>query len=108
MKSNKSKIPSHKTEKLEWFDEAPTEIGLYWFYGAEMGGMGGHYDGTVKPEAKLKLISIRKISNGILAVTDGHFFELNKWDGKKAGWLGRWAQCTVPDVSNQSIVNIVD
>lgn len=84
----------------EWFDEAPVEPGYYWFFGDPwMGEMGGHYRGSVHPEYKLSLVSVFNVSNGLAAISDGHFFQLKRWDGKGKGWLGRWGRAVLPDVS---------
>jgi len=95
-------VPVQLAVESEWFSKAPTKPGLYWFHGEpSMGSMGGHYNGTVKPEKQLHLVSVRKISNGMMFVANGQFMPSLEWDGgesKKEGWLGRWAQCIVPDV----------
>lgn len=89
--------PIHKSEPLEWFDDVPKEPGYYWFYGEpQWGSMGGHYTGAFQPKNRLMLVEVKKISNGVIAVGDGRFLRLHKWDEKSEGFLGRWAQVTIP------------
>lgn len=85
--------------KLDWFDDPPKEPGDYWFYGEPyMGEMGGHYTGTVKPCNKLILVEVHRIINGLAAVGNGNFVPLRKWDGKNRGYLGKWANATLPEI----------
>lgn len=93
--------PVHDVVDVVWFDEAPVEVGFYWFLGeCSMGSMGGHYNGSVEPLVKLYLVEVKRLVNGLIAVTNGHFMSLREWDieGRGEGWLGRWAQAVVPKV----------
>ena len=94
--------PTHLLVQSEWFDDAPTQPGYYWLLGDPyMGEMGGHFTGVTKPEIRLQLVEVSRISNGLLAVCGGHFITLNKWDGKQKGFHGKWAQAVVPDVEDE-------
>ena len=48
---------------MRWTKEWPTEPGAYWFY--------GHYFGEEK--LTIHLVKVKKISNGITYVANGHF-----------------------------------
>lgn len=55
-----------------WQTEWPTEPGtLWWFYGYRFGKGEGH-------SVELLLVEVMKVSNGVLYVTAGSFFEENE------------------------------
>ena len=89
--------------KDEWTTKIPTEPGKYWFYGdPHYGNMGRDFreDAVVEPtDIKMHLISVNKISNGIMIVTDGAFIPSTPFNKKKgqAGPLGYWKPATLPE-----------
>lgn len=60
--------------------------------------MGGHYSGQIQPTKETHLVRIRKISNGLMAVTDGRFMSLKPFDKEKKqeGYLGFWKKADLP------------
>jgi len=95
------KPPIHNSVETEWFDEAPSEPGFYWLLGDPyMGSMGGHDAGTIEPENRLLLVEVCTVSNGLMAVANGNFMQLEKWyKGKRGeGWVGKWARAILPKV----------
>lgn len=63
-----------------WQHEWPTKSGMYWFYGFCWGKIGNKLE-----EPEMHLVDVRKISNGIMCVTNGHF--LYKAGGAEGVWL---------------------
>lgn len=81
------------SEMLEWFEEYPTESGMYWFYGDPWWGtMGCHYYEGATPDKKMYLVSIR----GTFGSCDGQIFYNRKFDGKRAGYVGKFAKAILP------------
>jgi len=77
-------------EKNTWTKHWPTEPGYYWFYGWCFS-----YDYDVRTRQKpypIKhyFVEARKVSNGVLYVTDGHFLS------KAEGALGIWCVAELP------------
>jgi hypothetical protein len=66
-----------------WSYDWPTEPGWYWFYGWCFRSRGY--------PAKMHLVRVRKIANGVAHVTDGHFL----WRGE--GAYGMWTEAVLPD-----------
>jgi hypothetical protein len=84
---------------MKWSKEFPNKDGFFWFYGEpHMGQMGGHFKGTIRPNLKMCLVEIKKISNGFLAVMNGHHVPNTPFDkeNKKPGFLGYWAKAELP------------
>jgi len=70
-----------KTESIDnWTHKWPTEPGMYWFYGFCWRKM---RDEPEEPE--MYLVKVRKISNGLMCITDGHF--IYKAEGAEGMWL---------------------
>lgn len=86
----------------EWTTEAPNSTGHYWFFGEGlMGEMGCDYypDRIHKP--CLQLVKVVQASNGLIAITEGHFMQLKKFDVQKQhsrGYLGYWKPADMPDI----------
>ena len=49
----------------KWHNEWPTELGWYWFYGWCWSDR--------NHDAELHLVRVRKVSNGVMRTTNGHF-----------------------------------
>jgi hypothetical protein len=83
----------------EWSPDAPTDEGTFWFCGDDsFGSMGGHYTGSIQPRNEIHLVVVRKISNGVIAVTNGHFMSLTPFNMEKrqSGYLGLWQKADLP------------
>lgn len=84
-----------------WSEESPTEPGFYWLYGeTSYGSMGGHYSGAIPPRKELHYVEVQKISNGLMAVSSGHFIPLEKFDAEKRqpGHIGVWQKVQHPEL----------
>lgn len=83
-----------------WYADAPSQPGYYWFYGEPfMGQMGGHYTGSVQPVICLHSVKLQLVGGKLMAVVDGQFMPLNKWDGSRVGYYGKWAVASLPYAS---------
>jgi hypothetical protein len=84
-----------------WSSSPPKEPGEYWFYGDPYKGqMGIDYRDAAPPvEPKMYLVQIRKIANGLMAVTEGQFVPLRKFNKAKHGdgYVGYWKEAILPD-----------
>lgn len=83
----------------EWTEQIPKEPGVYWFFGAILGEMGCDYaNDSPKIEPELLLVEVFKISNGVMAKSEGQFFALNKFDKEKriSGHVGYFMKATLP------------
>jgi len=88
---------------IDWTEEAPTEPGFYWFYGdPRYGSMGKDYmEEHVNTESigpSVVLVEVFKISNGLMAKSEGTFVSLKKFELEKKceGYLGFWKVCDIP------------
>lgn len=98
------------TEDL-WAETPPTEPGAYWLYGdASYGSMGGHYSGTIQPEFRLHFVNVRAISNGLMAITEGRFISLRKFDSavRQEGHIGVWQPAKLPVLPLINAINAMD
>lgn len=85
----------------------PDHPGLYWFYGEPfMGEMGGHYNGTIKPDMDLHLITVVQTSNSLAAHCNGAFITLRRWNGKNRGVLGVFYEVTTPKIDDLTVEDI--
>lgn len=92
----------HFMQEKDWSATAPNKPGWYWFYGdISMWSMGGHYfeKDPIPPNAKLHLVDVHKISNGMMAAAEGRFVSLTPFDKRKRreGYLGYWAPAELPE-----------
>lgn len=88
-----------------WTTEPPTEPGTYWFFGDEvMGGMGQDYTDEAHINTCMSLVKIRRISNGLMAVANGHFMSLHQFDQtkKREGHIGYWAPAKLPEAPDDT------
>ena len=69
-----------------WQHEWPTKPGMYWFYGWCF--KKSPFKDVEEPE--MYLVIARKISNGMMYVTNGHFLH------KQEGAEGMWSEATLP------------
>ena len=84
----------------EWTEEAPTEPGMYWFYGDYcVGSMGQDYFDDFEPDNRMELVEVFEISNGMMADTRGKFMSLKKFDKnkRKEGHVGKWMPAILPN-----------
>jgi hypothetical protein len=72
---------------MEWSREWPTESGFYWFWGWFWKSQ---YDGRGNEPKKMHLVECRKIQNGFLYITHGHFIY------QEEGAIGQWLPATRP------------
>ncbi len=63
---------------MEWTKEWPAKEGFYWFYGIPFKRWVDKY------EPELHFVQVKKISNGICMITNGHF--LYKQEGAEGVW----------------------
>ena len=88
-------------KKKQWSKDFPDEPGFYWFYGDPFHGqMGMDFQTPKKPvDAKMQLVEVAEISNGLIAIAAGHFFPSNPFDIKKirAGYLGYFMKADMPE-----------
>jgi hypothetical protein len=89
----------------KWSKQAPTEPGLYWFYGDFRGNMGSDYKNPPDPlDARLLLITIWRIAGGELAGhANGQFLPLTPFDKtakqkNQEGFVGFWMPANPPEV----------
>lgn len=62
-----------------WSTTPPNETGHYWFYGEDLlGEMGEDFTPTKVYKPRLRLVNIVKGSNGLIAITEGHFMGVEK------------------------------
>ena len=84
----------------DWTSEIPDEVGHYWFYGNPyMGGMGIDFREDSPPvEAKMHLVEVYAISNGLMAVTEGQVIPLRKFvkTNMREGVVGYWKRARLP------------
>lgn len=84
-----------------WTPDFPEEPGQYWFYGDQyQGQMGCHFWDDAQPiEAKMQLIEVFAVSNGIMGKCDGQFFPATKFNkaAHKQGYVGYFSKATLPD-----------
>lgn len=83
----------------QWTADIPNDPGFYWFWGDLIrGGMGQDYNNPdpVKPE--INLVDVRRISNGLMGVSRGHFVNLQKFcrSGRCEGVCGYWLKAELP------------
>ena len=76
----------------KWAKEFPQEEGWYWFYGDPFIPE-CHRD---RYKFKLYMVRARKISNGMMYVANGNFFE------NRLNW-GYWQKTDAPEVCNLDI-----
>lgn len=69
---------------MYWTIAWPEEPGYYWFYGWCF------RDRSREPE--LHFVRVRKIVNGVVRITDGHFLY------KQEGAYGMWTKIKFPDL----------
>src|SRR3989304_8275830 len=82
-----------------WTSTPPSEPGSYWLWGGDIvGACGAGYTDARKDKPKLHYVTIRKISNGLMAVADGHFIGLNRFNPSKhyEGHVGYWKPVELP------------
>lgn len=85
----------------DWTSSAPTKKGSYWFYGDEcFGSMGGHFTGSIPPRLELHYVTVRAISNGMMAVTNGRFMPMRPFDPsvRREGYVGVWQPVQMPSL----------
>lgn len=83
----------------EWSPDAPKEEGSYWFYGDDcFGSMGGNFTGSIPPDLELHYVTVRAISNGFMAVTNGRFMPMRPFnpDNRREGYIGVWQRAILP------------
>jgi hypothetical protein len=91
---------------MKWTDKFPKQEGKYWFYGdPHLGSMGMHYKDDYKIEPEMYLLDVKKISNGLIGVTEGQFVPSNKFDKTKTreGYLGYFAKAELPDIPEDTL-----
>jgi hypothetical protein len=82
-----------------WTVTPPTEPGDYWFYGDFIvGQMGVDFTDEYKWEPELYLVRVRKGTNCLIGVTNGHFMQLRKFDrsDNREGHIGYWMEAQLP------------
>ena len=87
--------------KTQWQDTPPDSEGLWWLYGdPQFGSMGGHYTGSILFEPELHVITVQKISNGLMAHARGQFINLRPFDKRRQleGYIGKWARVNMPEL----------
>jgi len=78
----------------DWQKEWPTEPGSWWFYGYRFGNKVFPWKENEKRE--LCLVEVRKVSNGIILVTHGHFLDKREADGV-------WQKAILPELPVDSL-----
>ncbi len=76
-------------KKQQWQNEWPTEPGPWWLYGWCFRKFSIKEE---KEEPKLHLVEVRKVQNGMMYVTEGHFLY------EAEGAEGEWMKATLPAV----------
>jgi len=71
---------------MEWSNKTPTTGGLYWFYGELYRPL------SQRPEPKLELVEVSKISNGYMYVANGQFVS------EQEGMQGLWQKANLPEL----------
>lgn len=88
-----------------WTTNPPTEPGSYWFYGdAVAGQMGVDFTDQYQCKPRLHFVRINRVSNGLIAVADGHFMQLRKFDPKQRheGHIGYWLRADLPTLPDDT------
>jgi hypothetical protein len=73
---------------MNWINEIPQESGYYWFIGYPWNNRKEHGN-------ELYFVSVKKISNGFMYITDGNFME-NK--------NGLWQKVILPEIPEGIII----
>ena len=80
------KFEDIKEIKMRWFKEFPKKEGIYWFYGYRFKG---------EEEKEFLFVKVRKISNGLMHVTEGQFM------GESETGEGLFCKAEYPEVPNE-------
>jgi hypothetical protein len=93
---------SFEDDGCRWSSSPPEEPGEYWFYGDPYKGQMGidYQDNAPIVKPKMYLVQIRKISNGMMAVTEGQIIPLRKFNKAKVhgnGYVGYWRKAKFPN-----------
>lgn len=107
--SNQNERANMSREQEDWKESPQFTEGWWWFYGDEaFGSMGGHFNGSIPPRMEMSLVRIRCIANGLVAVSNGRFTSLTKFDPqtRREGYVGVWKPAQLPEAPTVLIKTI--